>query len=180
MFGLNTAMRHREILRARFDQIDFDKLRLYIPKAKAGERQQPITPELAEVLIIEREMRDDQDGWIFPSYRPKLSLCGHRTLMARPFQRAVERAGLGSKKVTPHVMRHTAITKLVKEGADLPTIQKISGHKTLAMVLRYVHVHDSHIDDAISVLGRRLPEPSENKSSDTTTQKLHKLSKRPA
>ena len=30
-FGLNTAMRHSEILAARFDKIDFDKLRLIVP-----------------------------------------------------------------------------------------------------------------------------------------------------
>ena len=50
-------------------------------------------------------------------------------------------------------MRHTAITRLVKAGVDLPTIQKISGHETLAMVLRYTHVHGEHIDRAASTLG---------------------------
>ena len=34
MFGLNAAMRHREILSARFDQIDFERRRLFIPEAK--------------------------------------------------------------------------------------------------------------------------------------------------
>ena len=47
------------------------------------------------------------------------------------------RAGLDPRIMTPHVMRHTAITKLVQSGVDLPTIQSISGHKTIAMVLRY-------------------------------------------
>ena len=42
-FGLNTAMRHREILRVRYDQIDFDGRRIFIPLAKAGSREQPIT-----------------------------------------------------------------------------------------------------------------------------------------
>jgi len=45
-------------------------------------------------------------------------------------------------------MRRMAITNLVKAGVDLPTIQKISGHKRLAMVMRYVEVHWTHIDDA--------------------------------
>jgi hypothetical protein len=84
-------------------------------------------------------MADDPKGWVFRSLRPGLSRLGHRTHMGRPFQRAVIRAGLDSKKVTPHVMRHTAITDLVQSGVDLPTIQKVSGHKTLAMVLRYTH-----------------------------------------
>ncbi len=58
--------------------------------------------------------------------------------------RAAKRAGLDPEKVTPHVMRHTAITNLVQSGVELPTIQKISGHKTLAVVMRYAHVHGPH------------------------------------
>jgi integrase len=162
LFGLNTAMRHAEILRARYDQLDFDKLRLYIPDAKAGQREQPITPQLASVLRRELEMREDQVGWIFPSPRPNASGTGHRHRMGKPFRRAVQRTGLDDKLITPHVMRHTAITNLVKAGVDLPTIQRISGHKTLAMVLRYTHVHADHIDQAIGNIGRSLPEHDQN------------------
>src|ERR1700730_13893377 len=43
-FGLIQAMAHREILRARFAWLDFDKLRLFVPRAKGGRREQPITP----------------------------------------------------------------------------------------------------------------------------------------
>jgi hypothetical protein len=75
--------------------------------------------------------------------------------------------------MTPHVMRHTAITALVKAGIDLPTIQRISGHKILAMVLRYTHVHSTHIDQAIRAIGRAVPEPSENRLRDTVTPALH-------
>ncbi|HJM52326.1 MAG TPA: tyrosine-type recombinase/integrase, partial [Alphaproteobacteria bacterium] len=96
--------------------------------------------------------------------------------MDKPFRRAVVAAGLDPATVTPHVMRHTAITRLVQAGVDLPTIQTISGHKTLAMVLRYAHVHGQHIDSAISALGTAIPEPVVNKPADTTTQELHILS----
>ena len=167
LFGLNTAMRHTEILQARFDQVDFDKLRLYIPDAKAGEREQPITTQLASTLRQERKMREekDRDGWIFPSPRPNASGTGHRHRMGKAFRRAVIRAELDPVMVTPHVMRHTAITNLVKAGVDLPTIQKISGHKTLTMVLRYAHVHGHHIDEAIKKIGRALPEHDKNPHS---------------
>ena len=167
-FGLNTAMRHREILRARFEWLDFDKRRLFIPRAKGGRREQPITQQLADMLRRERNSRADKKGWIFPSPRPNTSLAGHRDRMAKPFRNAVLRAGLDPRIVTPHVMRHTAITKLVQAGVDLPTIQGISGHKTLAMVLRYTHVHAPHIDKAIAAIGRSLPEPRANKIPGTS------------
>jgi integrase len=173
-FGLNTAMRHSEILAARFDMLDIDGCRLFIPDAKAGQREQPITRELASILTRELAMRErcgnaagadcgadnpacclTHGGWIFPSPH-KDSGRGHLARMDKPFDEAVAAAGLDAELVTPHVMRHTAITALVKGGADLATIQKISGHKTLSALMRYVHVHSPHIDAAISKIGRGI------------------------
>lgn len=94
--------------------------------------------------------------------------------MDRPFAEAVAAAGLGAE-ITPHVMRHTAITALVKAGVDLPTIQRISGHKTYTMVLRYTHVHGTHIDRAIQAIGRALPELARDPAASvaaSTTQEL--------
>lgn len=70
-------------------------------------------------------------------------------------------------------MRHTAITALVQARVDLPTIQRISGHKTLAMGMRYSHVHGAHIDEAIKAIGRTIPEPLRNETESTATQELH-------
>ena len=56
---------------------------------------------------------------------------------------------------------------------DLPTIQRISGHKTLTMVLRYTHVHGSHIDRAVKAIGRGLPDLSKARNPDTITPELH-------
>ena len=145
-FGLNTAMRHSEILRARFDEIDWARGRLHIGKAKAGGRQQPLTSALVELLRAEREQRRDKAGSIFAANPKAPDPKGARSRMSRPFARVVERAGLDMKQVTPHVMRHTAITRLVEAGVDLPTIRRISGHKTLSMVLRYAHVSGSHVN----------------------------------
>jgi site-specific recombinase XerD len=46
-------------------------------------------------------------------------------------------------------MRHTAITNLVATGADVRTVQEVSGHKSLAMVMRYTHAQDQRVDQAI-------------------------------
>jgi hypothetical protein len=59
-----------------------------------------------------------------------------------------------SDAITPHVMRHTAITKLVT-------------------ALRYTHVHRRHIDQAIQPIGRSIPKRSVNGTTNTTSQKLH-------
>ncbi|PTQ62998.1 phage integrase family protein [Sphingomonas sp. PP-CE-3G-477] len=81
------------------------------------------------------------------------SKTGYRHTFRKAFARAVEKAGLDPKAITPHVMRHTAITRLVKAGVDLPTVQRVSGHKTISMVLRYAHVDGLHVDNAVNHLG---------------------------
>ncbi|MEO6151857.1 MAG: site-specific integrase [Croceibacterium sp.] len=156
-FGLHTGMRHAEILRVRWDEIDLEQRRIFIGRAKAGQREQPITAALASMLSKERDQREDRTGFVFAATRADKKL-GHRARMSRQFERVVVRAGLEPAKVTPHVMRHTAITQLVQAGVDLPTIQKISGHKTLSMVLRYVHLSGEHIDTAIAALETSFPD----------------------
>jgi len=54
-------------------------------------------------------------------------------------------------------------------GADIKTVQTISGHKTVAMVMHYAHVFAPHVDRAISVLNSPLP--------GTITPELHTASK---
>jgi integrase len=152
-FGLNTAMRSAEIVSARFDRIDWDNRRLYLPRAKGGDRTQPLTTSLVALLQVERERRPDRNGWIFPSSR---TASGHVNEFNGPFQRAVKAAGLCPDIVTPHVMRHTAATKMVAAGHPLPAIQQVTGHKTLAMLQRYVHLADRNVDGAISALERRV------------------------
>ena len=171
--GLNTAMRHSEILRIRYDDIDLEQRRIYIEKAKAGQRVQPITASLAAVLKDEID-RQPNEPWLFPSRRSG-TRTPYRRDMGRQFERSAIRAGLDPAKVTPHVMRHTGITRLVEAGVDIPTIQRISGHKTLAMVMRYVHLSDEHIDHSIAAidtgfLGKVTPELHMREKSATIAQ----------
>lgn len=162
--ALGTGMRHSEILRIRWSDIDADNRRIYIGKAKAGQREQPIPAALAATLVKERAQIGKPDAYVFPTARADAKH-PHRTAMSEQFRRAVVRAKLDPAKVTPHVLRHTAITSLVRAGVDLPTIQRISGHKTLAMVLRYTHLSDDHIDQAVSNLDSAF--------SDAFTPELH-------
>ena len=73
----------------------------------------------------------------------------------KQFRRVVESAGLDPKEVIRHTLRHTAITHLVQASVDLPTVQRISGHKTLQMVVRYSHQNGEHIKAAMDALEQR-------------------------
>lgn len=149
--AMGTGMRHSEVMRIKWEHMDFANRRIFLPTAKAGGREQPMPPTLADTLAKERKQLGDPDGWLFPTARADAKY-EHRQTMSEQFRRAVKRAKLDPAKVTPHILRHTAITGLVKAGVDLPTIQRISGHKTLAMVLRYTQLTDDHIDRHVAKL----------------------------
>lgn len=147
---MHTSMRHGEVRRIKWENIDLARQRIFIPHAKAGEREQPMTSELAATYRLVKSRRGADKGYVFVGGAG--SKTGYRHTFRKAFQRSVIRAELDPQTVTPHVLRHTAITRLVKAGVDLPTIQRVSGHKTLAMVIRYTHVDGAHIDAAMKAL----------------------------
>ena len=77
---------------------------------------------------------------------------GHIDSMKTAFRRCVKRAGLDPDEITPHTLRHTAITNLAETGADIRTIQEFSGHESLEMVMRYTHARDQRVNQAIEAM----------------------------
>lgn len=130
-----------EILSIQLDNIDLNRHVIYVPKAKAGTREQPITTRLAEFLAKHFKTTKVDQKCLFPA---RTSQTGHTINIERSFRRVVKAADLDVKQVVRHTLRHTAITHLVQAGVDLPTVKRISGHKTLQMVERYSHQNGAH------------------------------------
>lgn len=69
-------------------------------------------------------------------------------LTPRSIERLVKyyaiKAGI-SKKVTPHVIRHSFATDLLQNGADLRSVQALLGHANIATTQIYTHVTDKHL-----------------------------------
>lgn len=153
VIGVETSMRKMEILSIRREHVDLQRRTIFIPKAKAGAREQPITKHLADFLAGHIAALPPGSPWLFQSPG---AASGHAMDIRKPFRRVVEAAGLDPDQVVRHTLRHTAITHLVQAGVDLPTVKRISGHKTLAMVERYAHQNGAHIEGAMDKLESRL------------------------
>lgn len=71
--------------------------------------------------------------------RRKLSVLGKRARIER--------------RVTPHMLRHTAATQLIEAGVDIRFVQKLLGHASIATTQIYTQVSDSSLRDTMERAG---------------------------
>jgi integrase len=166
LIGLRTGMRKGEILAIQRGHVKLESRHIYVPNAKAGPRTQPISEDLADFLRAYIATLPHGTPWLFPSLGAK---CGHTVDVRKAFVRVVTAAGLNPREVVRHTLRHTAITQLVQAGVDLPTVKRISGHKTMAMVERYAHQSGAHIDHAMGKLDARYRAASQESPDSTSS-----------
>ncbi|MDO6601019.1 site-specific tyrosine recombinase XerD [Tenacibaculum sp. 1_MG-2023] len=54
------------------------------------------------------------------------------------------------KKISPHTLRHSFATELLKGGADLRAVQQILGHESITTTEIYVHLDKSYLADVVN------------------------------
>jgi integrase len=71
-----------------------------------------------------------------------------------------------------HVLRHTFASHFVMRGGNILTLQKILGHSSLTMTMRYAHLSPDHLQDALTLnplfdTSSTLPKPGKQKAPKT-------------
>ena len=74
----------------------------------------------------------------------------------------VEEAGI-RKKVSPHKLRHSFASHLLKNGVDLRLIQELLGHEDISTTERYVHIQNADMNQTYVKMHPRAKEQEEIK-----------------
>ncbi|MER9348496.1 site-specific integrase [Mesorhizobium sp. M0227] len=129
LFALETAMRRGEILSIQFRHVDLGRLSLVIPESKSGySRVIPLTARAVAILEALRTEDAKPTDLAFPITAIALRL---------QWDRLTARAGIDGLNF--HDLRHEAISRLFELGLTVPEVASISGHRTLAQLMRYSH-----------------------------------------
>lgn len=133
LFALNTAARRSEILRLKRSDVNLKRRLVIFRDTKNGEnRGVPLSKEA--LAVVEEALKSHEGEFVFPMTA---------TTVYRRWCDLRDAAEIEDFRF--HDLRHEATSRLFERGLTTMEVQKITGHKTLAMLLRYTQMYDNHV-----------------------------------
>lgn len=146
---LLTGLRKRELLDAKWADIDIVKKLWFIPFTKTGKPRAVPLSELA-ISILLSVPRHANCPWAFPNpmtMKPYVSIFTSWD---------TARVAAGLKDVKVHSLRHAFASFLVNSGRTLYEVQHLLGHTQIKTTQRYSHLSQNTLMDATNAASRAV------------------------
>lgn len=141
--------RQTETIELTWDRLDFERNTIAFPretvKGRKRTRVLPMPPALREAMLAIRPGRVEPGARVFLyNGRPVKS-------MRKALLTAARRAGIG--RVGFHTLRHSFAAWFIERGGPLVLLQRILGHSTIGMTMRYVHTSPGYTASGLKFMG---------------------------
>ena len=172
MFMYRSGLRIGEALAMKPGDINQEDRSIRVQRTKAGEAQVRFWHPSADAALqqwLERRRALGFNGrqpvfcTISTGPRTKPGSEMSQDYIRKMLRECAKDAGI-DKRVHPHELRHTYAVELVRSGADLETIRRLLGHKTLAHTARYLAaIANAEAGEVLSSL--QMPDVGEGESA---------------
>ena len=134
---LLTGARKKEIMNLRWEEVDFDRLRLNLRDSKTGPKTIHLTATAAKRL--DNLPRIEGNAYVFVGQKEGQPLVD----IKKPWRKLLERAELQDLRI--HDLRHSYAAFGASGGYSLPVIGALLGHAQPQTTARYAHLADDPI-----------------------------------
>jgi integrase/recombinase XerD len=147
-----TGLRVSELISIKRSQINPESKQFSVVWKWSKIRATFLTKNAKEALVEYLKARTDDSDYLF------ISLSGNsmwKALSRNSIEDIVRNyASLAwiEKKVTPHTLRHSFATTLLKKWADIRAVQTLLGHSSITTTQIYTHVDDKYLKEVHSLL----------------------------
>lgn len=144
---LEAGLRVSEVVGLRPADLDMQSCRLLVKDGKGGKDRVLWISEDLRDRVGEWKARRPESDWLFPTRT------GQKT-SPRSVRRTVKtyahRAALvNADEISPHTLRHTFATRLLRRSGNIRMVQKALGHADLSTTMLYTHIVDDELEDAM-------------------------------
>lgn len=136
------GIRRAELIELNDKDIDFDRGNITITGKRGKQRVLPAPREITEMISRYMHMRDEA----MPDRTGGALFVGRHGDRMRPgaIQSLVNRtlASVDIERRSPHVLRHSFATSMLRNGADINSLRELMGHSRLSTTQIYTHLTD--------------------------------------
>jgi len=135
---LFVGLRRSEITAITLDDLDLENGQLLVRGKGAKQRVVPLTAPVVRAIREYLACRPEaESNDLFVSRIGGHPINGR--VVGRMLSHILRNAVLGQDGITPHRLRHTFATRLIRSGVDVRTVQELLGHADLQTTAKYLH-----------------------------------------
>lgn len=147
LLSINTGLRQGELFAATWEQVDMERRTLTVLASHAKGNATRVIPLNDEALQVLRAIKPEKaTGLLFPS--PKTG--EQFDNVKKAWAEITKKADL--QDVRWHDLRHHFASTLVMRGVSLYVVQRLLGHATPKMTMRYAKLAPDALADAVNLL----------------------------
>ncbi len=146
------GLRVSELIELKLSHLFFDENYILVIGKGNKQRLVPISNHTIKYINIYKDQvrihQNIQNGFEDHLFLNRRGRSLSRVMIFTIVKQLTEKAGI-KKNVSPHTFRHSFATHLLKNGADLRSIQMMLGHESISTTEIYTHLDDSMLREAV-------------------------------